>query len=32
LVAVKKTASYALVEYNSEYLLILESKIPLLEN
>ncbi|CAG8460941.1 16955_t:CDS:2 [Gigaspora margarita] len=31
LVAVKKSASYALVNYNNEYLLILESKIPLLE-
>jgi hypothetical protein len=31
LVAVKKTAPYALVENNNEYLLILESKIPLLE-
>ncbi|KLL04587.1 MAG: isoleucyl-tRNA synthetase [Mycoplasmataceae bacterium RV_VA103A] len=32
LVAVKKTASYALVEYNNEYLIILENKISLLEN
>jgi len=31
LIAVKKTASYALVSYNNEYLIILESKIPLLE-
>ena len=31
LVAVKKTASYALVNYNNEYLVILESKTPLLE-
>ncbi|MCE8162684.1 MAG: class I tRNA ligase family protein [Candidatus Moeniiplasma glomeromycotorum] len=31
LVAVKKTASYVLVSYNNEYLLILENKIPLLE-
>ena len=31
LVAVKKTASYALVSYNDRYLLVLENKIPLLE-
>jgi len=31
LVAVKKTSSYALVNYNGEYLIILENKIPLLE-
>lgn len=31
LVAIKKSASYALVEYNNEHLIILESKIPLLE-
>ena len=31
LVAVKKSASYALVDYNNEHLLILENKIPLLE-
>ncbi|RHZ36045.1 class I tRNA ligase family protein [endosymbiont GvMRE of Glomus versiforme] len=31
LVAVKKKASYALINYNDEYLLILESKISLLE-
>jgi isoleucyl-tRNA synthetase len=31
LVAVKKTASYALIECNNEYLIIFENKIPLLE-
>ena len=31
LTAVKKSASYALVDYNGEYLIILENKIPLLE-
>jgi isoleucyl-tRNA synthetase len=31
LIAVKKTASYALINHNNEYLLILESKVYLLE-
>jgi len=31
LVAVKKTASYALVKYDSEYLIVLESRVSLLE-
>ena len=31
LVTIKKTASYALINYNNEYLIILENKISLLE-
>ncbi|CAJ0852944.1 14522_t:CDS:2 [Entrophospora sp. SA101] len=31
LVAIKKTASYALVNHNNEYLIILENQIPLFE-